>query len=254
MNAITEIECSDDSLLASQGLSCDTIPLTSQKSLKVRCVVCGTRFAAKRRSALTCSGKCRTERYRTLKASTPKLPPGPFDLVYADPPWNFDTYSKAGQGKCPSQHYATMDIPAICRLPVRDIAAPDAFLALWVYNPRKKDAFAVAEAWGFPEESGVLFTWKKLTTKNGLTHISTGYSTRKNTEQCWLFKRGRGLRRHDKGVYELVEAKIREHSRKPDEAYRALERLYGDVRRIELFCRRAWPGWTAWGNQLGEAV
>ena len=54
---------------------------------------------------------------------------GPFDLIYADPPWHFETSSNKGQGKSPSAHYATLDIDAICRLPVRDIAAPDSALA-----------------------------------------------------------------------------------------------------------------------------
>jgi N6-adenosine-specific RNA methylase IME4 len=47
-----------------------------------------------------------------------------------------------------------------------------------------------------------------------------------------------------------VTARRRGHSRKPDEAYVALERLYGDVRRLELFSRRARAGWTRWGNEL----
>ena len=49
---------------------------------------------------------------------------------------------------------------------------------------------------------------------------------------------------------EVIIARRREHSRKPDEAYLALEWLYGDERRLELFGRRARPGWERWGNQL----
>ncbi|RDT47348.1 DNA methyltransferase, partial [Escherichia coli] len=40
-----------------------------------------------------------------------------------------------------------------------------------------------------------------------------------------------------------------EHSEKPAEARHRLERLYGDVPRIELFSRRSVPGWDHWGNQ-----
>ena len=36
--------------------------------------------------------------------------------------------------------------------------------------------------------------------------------------------------------------------------HEALERLYGpDVRRLELFGRRAMPGWTVWGNQVADS-
>jgi N6-adenosine-specific RNA methylase IME4 len=41
---------------------------------------------------------------------------------------------------------------------------------------------------------------------------------------------------------------------KPDEAYQALGRLYGDVRRLELFARRKRPGWTVWGNEVVDLV
>jgi N6-adenosine-specific RNA methylase IME4 len=34
------------------------------------------------------------------------------------------------------------------------------------------------------------------------------------------------------------------------QAYGALERLYGEVRRLELFGRRARTGWARWGNEL----
>jgi N6-adenosine-specific RNA methylase IME4 len=221
-----------------------------------KCIVCGTRFVAQRSTALFCSGKCRTKRYRALKAATPPLPAGSFDLIYADPPWTFETFSPTGQGRSPSRHYTTMDLTSLCRLPIANIAARDAVLAMWVYNPRLQDAFTVAAAWSFPDYAGVLFTWVKLT-RTGRPAIGTGYSTRKCTEQCLLFRRGNGLHRYDCGVRELIEAPRTEHSRKPDEAMERLERLYGNARRIELFARQARPGWTAWGNEapaLNEAA
>ena len=44
------------------------------------------------------------------------LPSGPFDLILADPPWHFATYSDKGQGRSASRHYPTMDLDWICRL------------------------------------------------------------------------------------------------------------------------------------------
>jgi N6-adenosine-specific RNA methylase IME4 len=64
-----------------------------------------------------------------------------------------------------------------------------------------------------------------------------------------LFKRGSGLPRKDRGVGELIDAEVIDaqrggHSVKPVEAMVRLERLCGDVRRIELFARQARSGWT----------
>jgi hypothetical protein len=53
-------------------------------------------------------------------------------VILADPPWHFQTYSAKGQGKSPSQHYATLTPDAIAELPVGGLAAPDCWLLLWI--------------------------------------------------------------------------------------------------------------------------
>ena len=51
-----------------------------------------------------------------------------------------------------------------------------------------------------------------------------------------------------------LQARRREHSRKPDAAFDAIEGMFPDSagRRIELFSREARDGWRAWGNELGK--
>jgi N6-adenosine-specific RNA methylase IME4 len=51
----------------------------------------------------------------------------------------------------------------------------------------------------------------------------------------------------------IIEAPRREHSRKPDQVYEMIERMYPELPRIELFARQARPGWDAWGNEIGAA-
>jgi N6-adenosine-specific RNA methylase IME4 len=104
------------------------------------------------------------------------LPAGPLDLIYADPPLHFTTWSDKGQGRSPSRHYATMSAPALRALPVAKLAAPDSVLALWVYGPRLPDALALIAAWGFVYKS-VGLVWVK-TTRQGTVHFGTGYYTR----------------------------------------------------------------------------
>ena len=48
----------------------------------------------------------------------------------------------------------------------------------------------------------------------------------------------------------VLIAPARAHSRKPDEQYAKIERLYPQGRRLELFARQRWPGWDAWGNEV----
>src|SRR5262245_16094597 len=122
-------------------------------------------------------------------------------------------------------------------------------VAMWVIDSHLKIAFELADALGLTF-STVGFYWAK-TVKQGMAwHLGTGKLTRANPEQCWLFRVGRGLPVKDHGVRRLIVAPLGEHSRKPQEARHGLERLFGDVRRVELFAREQHSGWTAWGDQL----
>jgi hypothetical protein len=149
----------------------------THRSIRLRCLACGTAFSALRRSAKTCSPACRQRFSRDLRAATPPLPPGPFDLLYADPAWHFRTFSDKGQGRCPSSHFPTMDFDSICRLPIGDIAAPNVGLALWVYGPMLPQGIQLMSRWGFTYKSDLMI-WVK-TTATGKLAFGTGYLTRK---------------------------------------------------------------------------
>lgn len=84
---------------------------------------------------------------------------------------------------------------------------------------------------------------------HGKSHFGMGTWTRANTEDCLFAVRGRP-KRTSAGVRQFIEAPIREHSRKPDEARQRLEQLVSHTHRIELFARQKHDGWDAWGNEL----
>lgn len=183
----------------------------------------------------------------------------PVRLLYVDPPWQFAVRDReTGLGRAPDRHYPTMTTDKICGLELPEIA-DDSYLAMWVYDPMIPDAFKVAEAWGFRYIT-VLFRWIK-TTDGQLRlfelgerlNFGMGYHTRGGgCEECFLFKRGKGLPvlRHD--IRKEFYAPVREHSRKPDEVAGWLVDLYGDVPRIEMFARTIRPGWLSLGNEVGK--
>lgn len=178
------------------------------------------------------------------------FPKGPFSVVYADPAWTFVTRSEKGKGRSPEQHYECMTLSDIRALPVPEIAAEDSVLFLWSTYPHLPMAMEVMAGWGF-RYSTVAFTFVK-TTKTGKWHVGLGYTTRANPEVVLLGIRGKGLKRVDKSVRNLVVAPVGRHSEKPAEVRRRIEKLYGDVPRVELFARgKAPPGWTFWGNEVG---
>lgn len=172
----------------------------------------------------------------------------PFQLIYADPPWQYRDRCNAGKrGAC--HKYDVMDLGAIKALPVADIAADDCLLALWWVPPMPVEALEVVKAWGFTLKTMKGFTWHKLT-KNGKSHFGMGHWTRANTEDCLFAVRGKP-RRVCAGVRQFIESPIGRHSEKPAEARDRLVNLMGDVPRIELFARSLTPGWDSWGNEGG---
>lgn len=48
-----------------------------------------------------------------------------FQVIYADPPWAYQVYSKKGQGRSAENHYHTMGKEDIYALDVAGIAAED---------------------------------------------------------------------------------------------------------------------------------
>jgi N6-adenosine-specific RNA methylase IME4 len=170
-----------------------------------------------------------------------------YRCLYVDPPWQFRTWSRRGEGKSASQHYECMSLQALMRLPVRDLVMPDAVLFLWVVQPMLPEALDVIRAWGFVFKT-VAFCWVK-TDMEGRPRMGLGYHTRSGMEQCWLATRGGGYKRQAQGVKQVLHDSLREHSRKPDAIAARIERLVGDVPRIELFARGSRRGWHVWGRQ-----
>ena len=176
------------------------------------------------------------------------LPPGPFDLVMADPPWTFKVRSVKGITRMGAGgQYATMTTDDIKAMPVASLCAPDAMLWLWATNPMLPVALDVLAAWGFTFKTAG--HWSKKT-KHGKQAFGTGYILRCAGEPFLIGTRGKV--RTSRSVRSLIEGRGREHSRKPDEAFIAAERLIPDARRLELFSRQERPGWTVWGDETGR--
>ncbi|MCJ2129247.1 MT-A70 family methyltransferase [Methylobacterium sp. E-045] len=176
------------------------------------------------------------------------LPPFGFDMLMVDPPWSFAHRSDKGEAKSAQAQYACMTLDEIKALPVAQLARGDAFVWLWATNPMLPQALAVMAAWGFTfTTSG---TWVK-TTSGGKIAFGTGYVLRCASEPFLIGKFGHP--RAGRSVRSVIMAPIREHSRKPDEAYAAAEALMpAALRRADLFSRESRPGWTAWGNEVGH--
>lgn len=170
-----------------------------------------------------------------------------YDLIMADCPWRYENWSHAGEHKNASAKYTCMDEAALSGLPVGHLAAPDSLLWMWATNPMLDVAFRVMRSWGFTFKTAG--TWVKKTSGGKIT-FGTGYVLRSANEPFLIGTIGEP--KTSRSVRSVIEGPVREHSRKPDEAYRAAERLIPGARRADLFSRQVRAGWDAWGNETDK--
>jgi N6-adenosine-specific RNA methylase IME4 len=170
---------------------------------------------------------------------------GPYGVVYADPPWQFATYSDRGKGRSAEAHFDCMNLEEIKDLPVARWAARDAALYLWSTVPHLELALGVITAWGFRYRSS--FAWVK-------DRIGTGYWARNRHELLLVGARGSGVCPRYRAIRltdSVIEGGQRQYARKPDAARAIIDRYHPGAHRLELFARESAPGWDAWGDEAG---
>lgn len=168
-----------------------------------------------------------------------------YKIIYADPPWSYNDQSCSGNA---DDHYKTMKIEDICNLPIERLADDDCILFIWGTYPLLPEVLRVIKSWGFQYKS-IAFQWIKKNTQNGKYFYGLGRWTRGNTEPCFIATKGKP-KRISESVFQIVESKIRGHSRKPDIIRQKIINLVGDLSRIELFARQKFEGWDCWGNEV----
>ena len=172
------------------------------------------------------------------------FPDKKYNIVYADPPWQYKESWGNGQ-----VGYDTMTNDDICKLPVRNILADQAHLYLWVTNPFLAEGLEICKEWGF--EYKTLITWVK-TYSNGKPEMGMGYYFRGCTEHIIFGVKGKMKCKNKttKNMFQAVNSS--RHSEKPHQVREMIVNSSGDLPRIELFARHKFKGWDAWGNQVEE--
>jgi N6-adenosine-specific RNA methylase IME4 len=176
------------------------------------------------------------------------LMPLAYDFIMADPPWSFQHRSAKGEtAKSAAGQYDTMTLRDIASMPVSQLARPDAVLWLWATHPMIDQQIEVLRGWGFRfATSGV---WIKRT-RGGELAFGTGYRLRCASEPFLIGILGNP--KTSRSIRSAIEGPIREHSRKPDEAYVAAEAMMPNARRADVFSRQRRLGWEGWGNEADK--
>lgn len=172
------------------------------------------------------------------------LPTGPFDIIYADPPWRYEfspTSSRAIE-----KQYPTMSIEEICNLHVP--ACQNSVLFLWATAPKLCEALQVILSWGFLYRSHAVWDKEK---------IGIGSWFRGQHELLMVGIKGAfSPPKPHQRISSVIRARRGSHSSKPDQVRDWISQWYPDKRKLELFARpytEMWPkhdGWEVWGNEV----
>jgi len=211
-----------------------------------------------------------------------------YRVIYADPPWwyhdndsktpstNGDSFVTEGrrssqyinkEGRrvtCRPLYYPQMKEEEIKALPIKALADKDCTLFCWATSYFLDQTFRVIDAWGFTYKS--MLVWDKCRQQMGVYNkanceflLIAGRGNSKPTRPCdrrlqynlpWqVVKIDRGDAAANKAPGAL------KHSQKPDwfaECY--IDHFWPEGNRIELFARRARPGWDVWGNEAPGSI
>jgi len=182
-------------------------------------------------------------------------------VILADPNWLYGNFGAKKHGS-PKTHYELAKSSDIAKIPVSQWAKKDCILLLCATWPKLKDAFQVAEGWGFNEYVTGL-PWIKTTPSSGNIRTGIGFWWQSTSELVLVFRKGKPgcpdgnatkKRKPVKGLLCGSEgqfyAPVKEHSAKPLLLYDwAKAKLKGPY--LELFARNTIQGWTCWGKDTG---
>lgn len=182
--------------------------------------------------------KQQREEKRSVPRSEPRAIEGEYQIIYADPPWQYD-FSET-ESRAIENQYPTMELAGICSLDVP--SAENAALFLWATAPKLQEALLVMSEWGFEYKTHAI--WDK-------GKIGAGYWFRGQHELLLVGTKGKfspplpAFR--EASVYSEARGV---HSKKPIHYYEMIEAAYPSCSKIEMFARGRREGWETYGNEV----
>lgn len=176
-------------------------------------------------------------------AETSTAPPdGRYDVVVVDPPWPV----QLDAGRPVDNRDDTIGYPTMALDEIEELRPPFAehcHVFLWTTPTFLHEAFHVLEEWGVDYRE--LIVWHK---SRGMKKPGGMY---RNAEFILYGRKGSPVWATEKGLYTCFNAPWDGKSAKPALFYEwVVEHCPG--RRIDMFSRRAIPGFDGWGNESPE--
>lgn len=190
----------------------------------------------------------------------PPLPEKKYEIIYADPPWDYGGKMQYDKTTIKSENegfkkkifissaefkYPTLKLKQLMQLDIQSITANNCLLFMWTTGPQMENAIQLGEAWGF-EYKTVAFVWDKMVHNPGRYTLS-------QTEFVLAFKHGKFPQpRGARNIRQMVTVHRGGHSEKPIAVIDGITKMFPSQDKIELFARRNYVGWDNWGLEIPD--
>ena len=173
-----------------------------------------------------------------------------YGLIYADPPWK---QSKGGKKSVRENSsgkpldYPTCSLDEIkehLRL-ATESTTENSILFLWTIDKYLFEAQQIAVSLGYKLHARMI--WDKV------TGIPAAFTVRYGHEYLLYMYKGKltPVAKDERGkIHTVFRERVTKHSKKPDIAYEIIERLYPDLKKLEMYARETRDGWDSFGNEV----
>ena len=173
-----------------------------------------------------------------------------YNLIYCDPPWK---QSKGGKKSVrPNSSGIELDYPTLSLSDIKShlcqadyLTGDNSVLFLWTIDKYLFEAQQIAESLDYKLHARMI--WDKI------TGIPAAFTVRYSSEYLLYMYKGKliPVAKEERGKISTVfREKVKKHSQKPEIAYQIIERLYPNLKKLEMYARNTREGWDSWGNEL----
>lgn len=171
-----------------------------------------------------------------------------YDLIVSDPPWK---QTKGGKKNVRKNSSGTPLDYQVCSLDeiknhliaVDKITKENSILFLWTIDKYLFEAEQIAKEIGYKLHARMV--WNKV------TGIPAAFTIRYGHEYLLYMYKGKliPVASNERGkIHSVFTEQVRRHSQKPEISFEIINRLYPDLKRLEMYAREKRPGYDCWGN------
>lgn len=191
-----------------------------------------------------------------------------YNVIYADPPWQYGDNTGRGFKHGAKEKYDIMSNDDIYSMPIEQMTQKDCVCFLWVTVPLLPEGMNTLKSWGFEYKTTIV--WRKIMS------LGMGWWFRGQVEFLIMGVKGKvkAFRQQRANFYESeyfdvdesVQTKAGKHSQKPhvfrEIINKAVSVSFENPVKLELFARSRsglfpndeYEGWDVYGNEVNGSI